>query len=187
MKKIIKAVTHSIPFAVCVLGLGMTLYVVQQQWIRQSFNDYQMEVATDVARSLKSGANPSFIIPNKSVIPTDILASRSAWIVVLDESGSMVDTTANMGGQPVHLPDGILGFAKAHGTDVVTWQPNATTRQAIVVIYEPTSKLYVVTGKSMIDIESHIAQMGVLVAIGMCITIAGVYVVNFLLVVSKKI
>jgi hypothetical protein len=187
MKKLIKALTHSIPFAVCIFGMGMTLYIVEQQWIRQSFNDYQMEAATDVARSLHTGANPSFIIPNKSLVPTDVLVSRSAWIVVLDATGSMVDTTANMNGQPVRIPDGILSYAKANGTDVVTWQPNAMTRVALVVIYEPTSKSYVVAGKSMIDIEKHIAQLGVLVSIGSIITILGVCVVNILLVNSKKI
>ncbi len=143
-----------IPFAVAITLLCGLIYVSVQQVLRQSANDPQIQIAEDTATALNQGADPNSVIPDSSV---DMAKSLAPFIIIYDDSGVAVASTATLNGKTPMPPRGIFDYVKANGEDRLTWQPKPGVRIATVVTrYAGVRSGYVLAGRSMREVENRI-------------------------------
>jgi hypothetical protein len=69
-------------------------------------------------------------------------------------------------------PAGVLEAANTSGENRVTWQPNAKTRIAAVVVPVDAGGMYVVAGRSLTVVEERIDQLSQLAGLGWLATMA---------------
>ncbi|MFI5282309.1 MAG: hypothetical protein ACHQ0J_04180 [Candidatus Dormibacterales bacterium] len=119
-------------------------YAVVQQVLRSAANHPQMEMAQAAAARLSSGASPGSVV---SLTPVDIGSSANPYLIVVDANGSILASSAELGGSPVLPPQGVFAYVRDHGEDVISWQPAQGVRSAIVV--DSYRGGYVVTGRSL--------------------------------------
>ena len=125
-------VAFALPAAVVLTVACGLAYVLVQQDLRNGANDPQIQLAEDAAAALdgRRGSRQS-VIPTETV---DLATSLAPWLASTTELAE----THRQQRRPRRLaPDasaGVLAYAKEHGRDVVTWQPRAGTRIALVAI-----------------------------------------------------
>src|SRR5580692_9475142 len=78
--------------ACCIL-----IYLCAHQVHRQLANDPQIQMAWDVAAQLENGVAPQSVIPGP---PIDIARSLAPFVMVLNNSGTVVASSARLRGQP---------------------------------------------------------------------------------------
>jgi hypothetical protein len=141
-----------LPAALVITLFAGMLYVTVQQVLRQDANDPQIQVAEDMADLLSQGIAPQSLI--STGVPIDVSRSLATYAVVFDASGTAVLSTANLHGQPIALPPGVLEYAKKHGEDRLTWQPEVGVRSAVVMVYYSGTKTgFVLVGRSLREVE----------------------------------
>ncbi len=129
------------------------IYGAVQQDLRQSANDPQIQMAEDAARWLEGGALPLSVLP---VITVDISQSLSPYLIVFNEQHNPLATSATLHGTTPVPPEGVFAFARTHGEDRLTWQPEIGVRSAIVVIhYGGPQPGFVLTGRSLREVEKR--------------------------------
>ncbi len=128
------------------------VYMTVQQYIRHSANDPQIQMAEDWA-----ALRPSAVKLSPAV---DIGQSLSPYIVIYDAKGQPLTGSGLLHDKLPTLPSGVFTAAKKHGQNRVTWQPEKSVRQAIVVSYyggqEPG---FVVAGRSLRETEERVSQL----------------------------
>lgn len=169
MTTLIRAFLWWLPLGIAITGMCLLVNLTVQQNYRQSLNDPQVQMAEDGATALASGAAPASLVV-RGVPLTDIAVSLAPWIVVYDSSGIPLESSAVLDGKPPQLPQGVLDAAKNglplivghHLTaDIpanenrVSWQPNPSVRQAVVVDYVPQTGQFVVAGRNMREVENR--------------------------------
>ncbi len=113
-----------------------------------SANDPQIQMAEDVANQLNSGMEPASLIPAAQV---EISNSLAPFLMVFDDSGKVVASSARLHGETPTYPTGVLEYARQNGQDRVTWQPEAGVRMATVVV--PATNGFVMAGRSLREVE----------------------------------
>jgi len=133
-------------------------YFLVQQDLRQSANDPQIQMAEDLARHLSKGQAVSAISFPESVNMSEDLG---VFVSIYDGKGQSVASTAYLNGQLPNVPLGVLLYAKEHGQNRITWQPQVGARAAIVVTpyQNGTSYGYVVVGRSLREVEKREDQI----------------------------
>ncbi len=145
------------------VAAGLT-YVAMQQNLRQSANSPQVQRAYDAAAALESGQTPESVIPPAKV---DIGRSLAPFVIVYDDSGKVVASSATLDGSTPSVPGGVLDYTASHGEDRVTWMPNSTARIATVVVRVGGEHPgFVVAGRSLQEIERTIGNTGTLIGLG---------------------
>ena len=145
--------------------VALTGHVISQQVLRMSANDPQIQLAEDAAQRLNSGEEAARIVPDRKV---DMAASLAPFVIVYDNSGQPVASSASLDGATPMLPRGVFEYVRSHGQDRVTWQPRQGVRIASVVTR--TASGFVVAGRNMREVEIRealvfkLAGMGWLVA-----------------------
>lgn len=160
-----------IPIAVAVTGLSAMLYTATQQQYRQSLNDPQVQMAEDGAALLAAGGAPADVVPHAGRM-LDAASSLAPWIAVYDSAGLPLESSATRSGKPLAPPIGALEAARSgSGKDTdrafenrVTWQLETGVRHAIVVVWVPETRQYVVAGRNMRDVENREWKLEILVA-----------------------
>jgi hypothetical protein len=141
-------------FAVVFSVVTVMVYSAVQQDIRQSANDPQIQMAEDAAAALDRGAAPPSLVPSSSI---DIAQSLAPYIVIFDETGRPLVSTATLHGSGISLPQGVFLYTKQHFEDRFTWQPEPGMRSAAVVTYyrSAQSSGFVLAGRSMREVEER--------------------------------
>ena len=175
-----------IPIAIAVTGMCGLVYVTVQQQYRQSLNDPQIQMAEDGAARLAAGDVPASLV-ERGVPPVDISYSLAPWVAVYDNHGTPLESSAVFDGAPPKPPIGVFDAAQTglplivghHLTiDVpanenrVSWQPRAGVRSAIVVVWVPETKQFVVAGRNMREIEAREGNLTATVGLVWLITLA---------------
>jgi hypothetical protein len=124
-------------------GLG---YVIAQQTVRQAANHPQVEMARDAVSKLDAGASPSSVLP-QAAVDLDGGNATGAYLIVVDRLHRVLASSVTIGGQQPLPPDGVFDYVQSHGEDVITWQPQAGVRSAIVV--DSFGQGFVVAGRSL--------------------------------------
>jgi hypothetical protein len=148
MKMIFQIIKGWLPLAIVTTGLCGLVYLTVQQSLRIGANDPQIQMAEDAASALNSGSSVDTIIPTNKV---DIASSLAPFIIVFDDSGKVVASTATLHGSVPAYPAGVLEYSRQHGEDHVTWQPEADVRLATVVVR--FDKGFVMAGRSLREVE----------------------------------
>jgi hypothetical protein len=154
-----RAIALWIPSVVVAGVLSFLVYATVQQSYRNGANDPQLQMANDAAGELSSGSvTPAALTAGPSV---DIASSLAPYTTVFDASGRPIASTATLDGSTPVPPPGVLESAKTDGIDVVTWQPRAGVRQAIVVVpYRSGSgDGTVLVGRSLTEVEHRESEL----------------------------
>ena len=141
-----------------VAGTG---YLISQQVLRMSANDPQIQLAEDAAQRLAAGENATRVVPERSV---DMANSLASFVIVYDDSGRPLASSAQLDGSVPTLPKGVFDFVRTNRQERVTWQPRSGVRIASVV--NRTSNGFVVAGRNMREVEIREALVFKLAATG---------------------
>jgi hypothetical protein len=135
----------------------LTAYLAVQQNYRLTANDPQIQIAEDTAKELaNSQKNQLEVSPNK----TDISRSLSVFIIVYDDKGQVVTSSAILDGKNPELPIGVLYYARDHGRNLFTWQPKPGVRIAAAVAkFSGKQSGYVLVGRSLREVEVRIDKL----------------------------
>lgn len=182
--------------AVAVTGMLVVAYALVQQDYRTSLDDPQIQMAEDGALALAHGGEPADVVPHSALF--DAEASLSPWIAVFDKNGTPLESSATMGAEALQLPKGLFDTSTWSKAPMFvqngmresrfTWQPNAATRQAVVLV-QTTDGRFVASGRNMRDVEQRIEHEGEMAFVGWVVILAGLFVASFItwrLLTNKK-
>jgi len=162
------------PLAVFLTAACGLIYLAAQQVLRASANDAPTQLAEDAVASLKAGQMPEAL---KTGAKVDMERSLSPFLIYLDEKGQVVAATAELNGKTPVPPAGVLGAAREHGVDRITWSPARGARSATCVIaFDAAKPGFVVAGKSLRETQAHIGMIGNLIFMGWAVSMAALFV-----------
>ena len=148
MKTIIQISKRWLPLAIATAGLCGLVYGSVQQSLRMGANDPQIQMAEDAAIALNAGASMDSLVPTTRV---ELSTSLAPFIMVFDDSGNVLASTATLHGKVPVYPSGVLDYTRQHGEDRVTWQPENGVRMATVVVRYDQG--FVLAGRSLREVE----------------------------------
>lgn len=168
-----------LPLAAAIVIFSGLTYVSVQQSYRQMANDPQIQIAEDVADAISQGT------PAESIVPatgnTDIKKSLSAFVLIYDDSGKQIGSSAIIDGKNPEYPKGVFDVVKQKGETRVTWQPQAGVRMATVVTrYTGKQSGYVVAGRSLKQVEERVEQLTKMVALATALSLIVTLLLVFL-------
>ena len=124
-------------------------YVAAQQSVRHAADHPQIEMARDAITKLQAGASPSSVLPQSRI---DLARSKDPYLILTDQEGRVLASSATLAGEVVVPPAGVFAYVRAHGEDLITWQPAPGVRSAIAV--DSWEYGFVVAGRSLEDTEN---------------------------------
>lgn len=164
MRLIKRTLRLMLPISVVLTMLSALLYVVVQQVYRASANDPQVQIAHDAAQMLEAGVMPASLISSTT---TDIGRSLGTYMLLFDDNGSPVAGSGLLNAKLPVLPRGVFDYARQHGENRITWQPEPGIRQAIVVErVNGANAGFIVAGRSLRETEQRIDQLTLMVGVG---------------------
>jgi hypothetical protein len=159
-------------------------YSLAQQVLRQSANDPQIQIAEDAARALAIGEDPSFLHAN-TYGQVDIAKSLAPFLVTFDNNGKPLVSMATFNGKTPIPPAGTFTYAKKHGEDRFSWQPQKGVRLAAVLVhYSNGREGFALAGRSLTEVEKRSSSLEFLT---FWAWLFSVIVSAVLLFISKKI
>ena len=164
-KNILKA---WLPFAVTISAFCLLVYAAVQQAYRQSADDPQVQMANDAVLALSNGHQAELLIPATKVSVADSLAP---FLIIYDNSGNEVASSAVLGGQTPALPDGVLDSTKQLGENRISWQPRNGVRIATVIV--SYKDWFVLAGRNMREVEQREAQVSTFAGITWVVAMLG--------------
>ena len=147
-KTIFQIFKRWLPLAIATAGLCGLVYLTVQQSLRMGANDPQIQMAEDAASNLNSGASVESVVPSTQV---EIANSLAPFLIVFDDSGKVLASSATLHGAVPIYPSGVLDYTRQKGQDRVTWQPEVGIRMATVVVGYKNG--FVMAGRSLREIE----------------------------------
>ncbi len=163
---------------IALLCIFATIYATVQHALRTYANDPQVQYALDAAEGLKTGNG----MPNMAGNSIDITKSLGTFYILYDKDKQLTSSTALLNGVTPTVPQGVLDYAKAHGEDRITWEPQDGVRiAAIVEYYNDKNEGYVVVGRSLKEIEIREANVLYLSMLGFILASAASILFMFLL------
>ena len=138
-----------------------TGYVISQQVLRMSANDPQIQLAEDAAGRVGSGEEATRVVPDRQI---DMASSLAPFVIVYDDTGHPVASSARLDARVPAPPRGVLDFVRSNREERVTWQPRPGVRIASVITR--TASGFVVAGRNMREVEIREGQVLKLAVIG---------------------
>lgn len=130
-------------------------FIAVQQQLRSAANHPQVEIVREAAGKLNAGANPQSIVNGA---PVDIATSSDTYLIVVDSNRALLASSAQLDGRAVIPPSGVFAYVHDHGEDMISWEPAAGVRSAIVV--DSFRGGYVVAGRSLTGTEQAESALG---------------------------
>jgi hypothetical protein len=143
--------------AIMLAAVYGVMYGIGQQILRTGANDPQVQLVQDAATKLNHGAAVSAVVPSGSF---DVANSLAPFIMVYDNKGSIVASSATLDGRTLVLPSSVLAVAHRKPGDWFTWQPQPGVR--IAAVTQPYNGGIVLAGRSLKEVEQredHIAEL----------------------------
>ncbi len=179
MKNISNTFLRFLPIGATIISLAILIYASSQQIYRQSLNDPQVQLVRDMESALIAGITPTQIVGRNA--PFDATKSLSTFIAIYDKDGNPLESSATIGSSTPKPPLGVFAYAKVYGENHVTWQPNSTTRIALVLRpVANTSGYFVVSGRNMIEVEKRINDLGHMVTLLTLLILLGIFSLYYL-------
>ena len=169
-----KIIIAWVPFALLATLLAGLVYGVVQHEERMDGNDPQILLAEQSRDALAQGAQPGAVVGGVSI---DIAQSLAAYIIVYDNLGAPVASSATLEGKTPVIPQGIFDYVRTHGEERFTWQPAPGVRSAVVADYfSGKAAGFVISGRSLRETESREHDLGVMAFIGWLATLMVLFV-----------
>lgn len=134
--------------AIIVMIFG-TIYTAVQQSQRSDAKMPQIQIAEDTAQRLDHGIK----LADLDTQNIDISSSLDPFYIVYTKSGQPAAGTGYLGDAFPLPPFGVLQAANGKPYSSVTWQPNSSTRIAVVVV--AANNYYVLSGRSLAVVEQN--------------------------------
>lgn len=174
---IVAAFIRWLPIAVAFAGLCVVVYATVQQNYRQTANDPQIQLAEDTAVALGQGVDPTAVVGTYKI---DMAKSQSSFAIIYDANGKVLATNGALNGQTPALPSGVLNYTKVHSQDRITWQPQPSSRFALVIqSFSGKNSGFIGVGRSLRDTEIREGRLWDMVLIALFGGLAAIYVVAF--------
>src|ERR1051326_6952305 len=106
-----------VTIAILVTILCGLIYVTVQQTYRSGANDPQLQLAKDISYRLEKGLSIDNLLSIDSI---EISRSLSPFVVLYDNDGNPVRSTATLDGQLPRIPKGVLDFTRKNKEDVLS-------------------------------------------------------------------
>lgn len=181
--QVLNALKIWLPLAIVATGLCGLVYLAVQRDMRIGANDPQIQIAQDVAKQISAGQNPLDFIPP---IKVDVSQSLANYIVIFDNKGKIIGSSAQLNGKDPVIPQGVFVNTKNLGETRFTWQPRTGVRSAVVVdYYKGLNSGYVLVGRSLHEVENRIDNLGLIMLLGW-VTTLGVSLATSLFVQKIK-
>jgi len=165
MKSIFQIIKAWLPIAIATAGLCGLVYLTVQQSLRMGANDPQIQMAEDAASALNNGASVDSIVP---IIKVELAASLAPFLMIFDDSGNVLASSATLHGAIPVYPSGVLDYTRQKGEDRVTWQPETGVRMATVVVRY--AKGLVLAGRSLKEVEIRESNIEKICGVAMLFT-----------------
>lgn len=160
-----------------------TMYGAIQHQIRTAANDPQIQIAQDTASALTTSSDATTLVSAQKV---DMAKSLAPFTIVYDDQGKVVTSSAMLNGQTPIIPSGVLDYTRTHGEDRLTWQPQAGVRDAIVVVhYSGANSGFVLTGRSLSEVEVRVVDLTVGLLVGWLVTLIFTLAAAYLLSIKR--
>ena len=158
-----------ITIAILVTVLSGLVYVTIQQSYRSGANDPQLQLAKDISYRLEINRSIENLLPNDSI---EISKSLSPFVVLYDNDGNPIRSTAALDGQLPKLPKGVFDFTRKNKENVLSWQPRKGVRMAMVVesVQSPNIS-FVAVGRSLAEVERREGSLTLMVIIAWLVCI----------------
>jgi hypothetical protein len=160
-----------LPFAVTITVVCGLVCALVQQDMRQSANDPQIQMAEDAATALQNGASAHEVVLNLPQV--DIEQGLSPYIMIFDEQGSALASSANIRGQMPGIPGGVFAVVRQFGERRFTWAPERQVRNAVVMIHY--SGGFVLAGRSLREIEKRESWLSLIAALAWIVGLLGTF------------
>ena len=155
---------QGIVLTMLVSALALMSYIVGQQVLRHDANDPQIQIASDAASDLSTGAAPQTVVPARSV---DIARSLAPFVIVYDDSGTPIASSGNLHGTTPRPPVGVFNAVRQTTSSTLTWQPEPGVRIASVTFrYTGAHSGFVLAGRSLREVENRESTLFKLVTLG---------------------
>jgi|ERR1035438_656703 hypothetical protein len=155
----------------------LLIYAAVQQTYRTNANDPQMQMARDIALHLKEGESTGPIFPADSI---DISKSLSVFAVLYDNNLKSLKSSGFLHGNIPQPPAGVFDFARSHGEDAITWQPEPGVRMAMVLASVQSPNVsFVAVGRSLKEVEVREGNLLSMVIISWLICV-GIIAINII-------
>lgn len=170
-----------LPLAIIITGLSCVIYGAVQQAIRLGANDVLVQTSIDV-QQLSQQSNWEQLLGSRTI---DISKNLDTYIIAYSTDGKPTVGNARLDGVIPEMPDGLLDYTSKHGGQhYVTWQPRPNARQAIF-LQELPDKTFLVTGRSLREVEKLESSIAYRVLVGWIVTMAATFVAVLLLPLKK--
>jgi hypothetical protein len=126
-----------------------TIYVTQQQSLRISANNPQIQLAVDTAADLDNGMNPITIADKK----IDLNISLATFVIIYSKTGHTISGDGYLNNKIPTAPLGVLRNSDGKDYGFVTWQPQKNVRIASVTV--SSKNYYVLSGRSLKEVEKQ--------------------------------
>ncbi|MDO8689297.1 MAG: hypothetical protein Q7R39_04695 [Dehalococcoidia bacterium] len=156
-----------------------------QQDLRQSANDPQIQMAEDAALAIEKGQAPQSVVPSTTV---DISKSLAAYLIVFDDAGKPVASSAQLDGQTPRPPSGVFDQVRQRGEDRITWEPKPGVRSAAVVArFSGLQSGFVLAGRSLREVEKREDGLRLEVVMAWALSLAAtLFVISGIAILSEK-
>jgi hypothetical protein len=149
--------------------LALALYAIPQQVLRQGLNDPQIEMATNLTAILDkygvtNGLQQKALLASGQGANVDMARSLSPFLIVYNDAGQPVGSTAQLDGKTPVPPEGIFNFVRQHGEERVSWQPvlgnaHGVRIAAVIERVNGAQPGFVLAGRNMREVEAREGQM----------------------------
>ncbi len=152
--------------AISTVLVGLVYATVQQNY-RQNANDPQIEITQEISGAIAKGAPIDQIIP-PGANSTDIKTSLSAFAMIFDKDGKVTGSSAKLNDKDPVPPKAVLESSKKKGRSLLTWEPEAGTRIAAVIVPVKSgdTDAYVLAGRNIREVEKRENQLALLCLLG---------------------
>ena len=162
-------------FFVSIVLVGL-IYLAVQQNFRQGANDPQIQIVQDTISALEKGQSPQTLVGTTYI---DLSKSLSPFLIIFDEQGKAISSQTTLNNQIPTPPSGVFDFARIHGEDRFTWQPQDGIREAAIVKHYQNG--FVLVGRSLIEVEKRVEKLLFEVATVWVISMLGSLSLSFIL------
>jgi hypothetical protein len=111
----------------------------------------------------------------------EISESLAPFLMIFDESGKTLASSANLNGVLPAYPVGVLDYARQNGQNRVTWQPEAGVRMATVIV--SYNKGFVMAGRSLMEVEKRESQVEELSGL----TMLGIWAATLIVIIPGEL
>jgi hypothetical protein len=154
------------------------IYVSVQHLHRSGANDPQLEIALDLKDAIENNQSTVKWMSSDSI---EISKSLSVFKTFYNANGEPLQSTGFLDGRLPRIPKGVFDFTAKCKEDVLTWQPRAGVRMAMVVEAINSPQIaFVAVGRSLKEVENRESTLVTMVLVAWLVC-SGVIILHFLL------